>query len=797
MKHVLIFIGLILANKGANAQLFINEISQGTGGTKEYVEFVVAGTRSCTDSTLDVRGIIFDDNAGWYGQGSFNAGSFRFSQDAAWSAVPYGSIILVYNSADKNDAIGLADDPTDADHDHVYVVPDSSSLLEVNTANPAIASSSFDYSSINPASWAASAYGAYGNTVELDDSADVLSIIDPSVSTIAATHSIGWGVSVFAGAQTPKIQFAGASGNGVFFYNTGSEADVQSSWMSDIVVPGGVDNETPGAANTSANMSWIEGMRTSVFVSLPGTPGNITGQSTVCQGNTVTYTIGSVAGASSYHWKVPGAWMGNSTDTSITLTVMHTGTISVEAVNACGSGGATQLAVTTIVPPPVPTVIAGNSSVCTGATEIYSIPSIGASNLVWNLPIGWTATDNGDSIICNVGSGGLVTVDLTTVCGTTVSLSMPVTVNMFVTPSVSISTTNNLICAGTIASFSALAANEGSTPAYQWLVNGAITPDSGATYTSAGLNSGDIVSVILTSSEQCVTANNVGSNQIQMNVQPLQTTALSASVTPAGPVCQGTTVSFATKTKGGGSHPVYQWYRNGVLIAGVTASTYSSSNLNNGDLIYPVLISNAACPTDDTLAANSIGISVNPSVTPGVTISAKRATPAIIFTAAYTGGGVSPGFQWLKNGKLIPAATGSSYTATNLSGNDTISVQMTSNDPCPVNKVVTSNAIKVSQAVSTGLSNVNASWSGSLKVYPNPSKGYFSIDVEWSHEHIGEQVQVEVLNMMGQAIYRAALKPATEHWNHSVNLPDGLAKGMYQLRLRTSAMQSSSTIMIN
>src|SRR3954464_11537790 len=99
MKQIVFSFSLILASFGAKAQLFINEVSQGSGGSKEYVEFVVAGTRTCSDSALDIRGIIFDDNMGWYGTGSVSPGSFRFANNSNWGAVPYGSIILVYNSA--------------------------------------------------------------------------------------------------------------------------------------------------------------------------------------------------------------------------------------------------------------------------------------------------------------------------------------------------------------------------------------------------------------------------------------------------------------------------------------------------------------------------------------------------------------------------------------------------------------------------------------------------------------------------------------------------------------------------
>lgn len=797
MKRILFFVSLLLVGNGAKAKLFINEVSQGTNGSQEYVEFVVAGSRSCSDSTMDLRGILFDDNAGWFGTGSFNAGSFRFAMHATWSQVPFGSIILVYNSADKNAAISLVDDPTDADNDHVYVVPDTSWVLEHNAAAPALASSLFDYSTATAGTWLTPATGAYAASLDLDDSADVFSIIYPT-ATVSGAHSIGWGNLGTPSGQSPLIQFA-SNATGSVLYNADSTPNTQIAWAMAPVVPGGVDNETPGYGNTATNSAWIDAMRSMVTGSLPAVPGAISGPATVCIGSSATYTISSVPGASSYKWILPAAWSGSSTDTSITVTVAHTGNIRVEAINACGTSVSNAELITAIVAPAIPSQIIGNSYPCPGATEVYSVPPSGATSLTWNIPSGWTATSSGDSLICVVGSSaGTIALDLTNFCGTNVSLTLPVSVGVNVTPAVSVAAANNTICAGASATFIATSVNGGLAPTYTWKLNGVSQAATGDNFTIRGLASGDSISVVLTSSEHCATTNDVVSSPVGVSVLPLVATGLTVSAAPGTAVCQGTAVSFATKTVGGGAKPGYMWFKNGAIIPGATASTYYTNTLNNGDVVYPVLISDAICPAMDTTAGSSIVFTVSPFVTPTVAISANRnsSNGAIRFNATYTGGGVNPGFQWLKNGIVIPSATSASYTTTGLKSTDSISVRLSSDEPCATSRTVVSKSIKVINVSATGVGSLDGNNALSLQVYPNPSTGSFVVVIEPRYEYAGKALQVEVINTLGQAVYSATPTMDGRQQLISIALPQGVAKGLYQVILRSSGFRKSTTVLV-
>lgn len=67
---------------------------------------------------------------------------------------------------------------------------------------------------------------------------------------------------------------------------------------------------------------------------------------------------------------------------------------------------------------------------------------------------------------------------------------------------------------------------------------------------------------------------------------------VSISVSPNDTINYGTNVTFTAAPINGGTSPVYNWYKNNVLIAGANTATYSSSLLNDGDQIHCEMISN-------------------------------------------------------------------------------------------------------------------------------------------------------------------------------------------------------------
>jgi hypothetical protein len=103
-------------------------------------------------------------------------------------------------------------------------------------------------------------------------------------------------------------------------------------------------------------------------LSAPTVPTLITGDTTPCSGNSETYSVPLVTGATSYTWMLPTGWSGASTTNSITVTTGPlSGNVSVSAVNTCGSSGPQAITVA-VVQSPVPTIIQTGSTLSTTGT---------------------------------------------------------------------------------------------------------------------------------------------------------------------------------------------------------------------------------------------------------------------------------------------------------------------------------------------------------------------------------------------------------------------------------------------
>jgi gliding motility-associated-like protein len=227
--------------------------------------------------------------------------------------------------------------------------------------------------------------------------------------------------------------------------------------------------------------------------------------------------------------------------------------------------------------------------------------------------------------------------------------------------------------------------NGGTTPAYQWQVNGVNTGSNSVNFSSSSLNNNDTVRVILTSSNPCASPTADTSNLIVISVTP--TVAVSVSVVAsATSACQGAPLSFTATPTNGGTTPVYQWQVNSAN-AGANSPNFSSSSLANGDTVAVILTSNATCPSPAT-ASDSVFAVITPTVVPSVSLTETPlnpvcATTTINFTATPANGGASPSYQWQVNGVNV-GSNSPNYTASSWNNNDTVTVTMTSNAACAV-----------------------------------------------------------------------------------------------------------------
>lgn len=102
----------------------------------------------------------------------------------------------------------------------------------------------------------------------------------------------------------------------------------------------------------------------------------------------------------------------------------------------------------------------------------------------------------------------------------------------------------------------------------------------------------------------------------------------------------------------------YQWFDNGVAIAGATNSTYMADTTGN----YTVQVTDMNGCTATTAVAQPTVLLDNPGIVQGDTISLCYGDDGTI-TANTNGVTGSVTFKWQKNGSTIPSATGISYVA--------------------------------------------------------------------------------------------------------------------------------------
>ncbi|MBN2273598.1 MAG: immunoglobulin domain-containing protein, partial [Bacteroidales bacterium] len=252
--------------------------------------------------------------------------------------------------------------------------------------------------------------------------------------------------------------------------------------------------------------------------------------------------------------------------------------------------------------------------------------------------------------------------------------NQPVSVSITANPSGS-------ICPGTSVLFTATPVNGGTTPSYQWRLNGTPVGSDSPNYTTSTLIDGDQVNAILTSSLRCTSGNPATSNTITASV--LVPPAITDQPDPVTQ-CQGTNATFSVTATGSGL--TYQWRKNGANISGANNASYTINNITPADAgNYSVVVTG----TCGTVTSNNASLTVQ---TPPVIsdqpdpVTQCEGTNA---TFTVTATGTITGYQWRKNSVNISGATNSTYTINNIAPADAGSYDVVITGPCGT---VTSNA---------------------------------------------------------------------------------------------------------
>ncbi|MCX6265917.1 MAG: PKD domain-containing protein, partial [Bacteroidetes bacterium] len=361
----------------------------------------------------------------------------------------------------------------------------------------------------------------------------------------------------------------------------------------------------------------------------------------------------AVTGAIGYKWGMTNN-IDEAIDMGTSLMLMESGLTCntvynryVWSYNACGNSTVTTLSQSTtfnpIAAPTAGTQVASANQIVWNWNAVTN-----ATGYKWGTTNNYTsATDMGTSLtktetglVCNTPYTRYVWAYRN--CGTSTSVILTQSTTMNLPTGITISASANPVCAGTSVTFTATPANGGTTPAYQWKLNGNnINGATNVTYTFTPITS-DKISCRLTSSLACAVNSPALSNEITMTVNPVLVASVSITAS-ANPVCSGTTVTFTAAPANGGSTPAYQWKVNGTSVSGATNAAYSYAPASN-HVVTCVLTSNAICVTGSPATSNTLTMTVNP-LTASPTAGTHTATQTQI-TWNWNTSANATGYKW-------------------------------------------------------------------------------------------------------------------------------------------------------
>jgi len=314
----------------------------------------------------------------------------------------------------------------------------------------------------------------------------------------------------------------------------------------------------------------------------------------LCAGQTVTFTNTSTGSPTSYAWTFTGGTPATSTAANPTVTYATAGTYTVSLVATNGSGNDTETKTNYIVVNALPTATAGsNSPLCAGQTLNLTTPTVAGATYSWSGPSGYTSTSqNPTRTNVTTAMAGTYTVTVTA-NGCTNTSTTTVVINAL--PSTT-SSSNSPVCSGNTIN---LATTTVSGATYSWT-----GPNS---FTSTTQNPTIASSTTTMSGSYTVTVSANGCSSTSSTTVTVNQTP-TATATSNSPICVGQTLTLSTPAVTGAT---YAWAGPG----GYTSTTRNPSRTNATTAMsgtYTVTVTSNGCT-----ATSSVTVVVNnaPSTT--------------------------------------------------------------------------------------------------------------------------------------------------------------------------------------
>jgi hypothetical protein len=237
----------------------------------------------------------------------------------------------------------------------------------------------------------------------------------------------------------------------------------------------------------------------------------------------------------------------------------------------------------------------GTNPTCTGASVTFTAtPTNGGTAPAYQWKVNGanvganSATYTSTSIANNDVVTCVMTSNLAGVTGNpATSNAITMTVSGTVTPAVSIAITSgsNPTNSGSSVTFTATPTNGGSTPNYQWKVNGANVGTNSATYTTTTLTNGAVVNCVMTSSSSCASPTTATSNAITMTVNTVITYCTAGTTTTTYERITNVTMGSINNTSANSSYSNYTNLSTNVNVGVAQSITVTIGNPYSTDRV--------------------------------------------------------------------------------------------------------------------------------------------------------------------------------------------------------------------
>lgn len=237
----------------------------------------------------------------------------------------------------------------------------------------------------------------------------------------------------------------------------------------------------------------------------------------------------------------------------------------------------------------------GTNPTCTGASTTFTATPVNggtAPTYQWKVNGTNVGTNSATYTTTSLTNGAVVTCVMTSnLPGVTgnpaTSNAITMTVTGTVAPAVSIAITSgsNPTTTGASVTFTATPTNGGTTPSYQWKVNGANVGTNSATYTTTTLTNGAVVSCVMTSSSGCASPTTATSNSITMTVNTVVTYCTAGTTNTTFERITNVTMGSINNTSAASSYSNYTSLSTNVSVGVAQSITVTIGNPYSTDRV--------------------------------------------------------------------------------------------------------------------------------------------------------------------------------------------------------------------